>query len=63
MARSGYASTFNPAAGAKSDFEKLLGRFTETGSVRFEEFSAIWVQMKMPLIFAGRQDDRECREV
>lgn len=63
MARSTYSTSYNPAAGAKTDFEKLLAKFAETGSVRFEEFSAIWREMKMSLIFAGRQDDQECREV
>ena len=63
MYKSTYASTYKPAAGTKSDFEKLLAKFAEKGNVRFEEFSAIWREMKMPLIFAGRKDDQECREV
>lgn len=62
MYKSTYASSYKPAAGTKIDFEKLLAKFTEKGSVRFEEFSAIWRDMKMSLIFAGRQDDQECRE-
>ncbi|KAM4664344.1 snRNA-activating protein complex subunit 1 [Discoglossus pictus] len=40
-------------AGLKVDIETLLGRFQETDSVRFEEFSAIWRDMKFSTIFCG----------
>ena len=54
---------YQPAAGVKSDFEKLLTKFSETESVRFEAFNQLWKEWKLPLIFSGRQTDRECREV
>ncbi|XP_060780564.1 snRNA-activating protein complex subunit 1b [Neoarius graeffei] len=37
----------------KTDCEDLLGRFQATTSVRFEEFSAIWREMKFSTIFYG----------
>ena len=52
-----------PAAGISTDFEKLLTRFTETNSVRYEQFVQIWKEMSMHKIFSGRKYDRECREV
>lgn len=35
----------------KADFEDLLGRFQAKASVRFEDFSAIWREMKFSAIF------------
>ncbi|KAK3573668.1 hypothetical protein QTP86_030114 [Hemibagrus guttatus] len=37
----------------KRDCEDLLGRFQATSSVRFEEFSAIWRELKFSAIFYG----------
>ncbi|XP_047010394.1 snRNA-activating protein complex subunit 1b [Ictalurus punctatus] len=37
----------------KTDCEDLLARFQATASVRFEEFSAIWREMKFSSIFYG----------
>ncbi|MCI4376835.1 hypothetical protein PGIGA_G00193140 [Pangasianodon gigas] len=37
----------------KTDCEDLLGRFQATASVRFEEFSAIWREMKFSSVFYG----------
>ncbi|XP_058242267.1 snRNA-activating protein complex subunit 1b [Hemibagrus wyckioides] len=37
----------------KQDCEDLLSRFQTTGSVRFEEFSALWREMKFSTIFYG----------
>ena len=54
---------YSPAAGVKTDFVTLLSKFAETNSVRYTEFATLWCGMKMSLIFAGRQEDRECREV
>ncbi|KAL3831659.1 hypothetical protein ACJMK2_023385 [Sinanodonta woodiana] len=53
---------YQPSAGVKKDFETLLERFTETGTVRYEKFAEIWRSMKMNLYCAGRQNDREVRE-
>ncbi|XP_074146410.1 snRNA-activating protein complex subunit 1 isoform X1 [Sminthopsis crassicaudata] len=40
--------------GLHSDFETLLTRFQETDSVRFEDFTALWRDMKFHTIFYGR---------
>ncbi|KAM4690621.1 snRNA-activating protein complex subunit 1 isoform 2-T2 [Rhinophrynus dorsalis] len=45
--------------GLKVDCETLLSRFQETDSVRFEEFSAIWRDMKFSQIFFGGMRDLE----
>ncbi|MEE6493996.1 hypothetical protein FKM82_016991 [Ascaphus truei] len=39
--------------GLRADCETLLSRFQETDSVRFEEFSAIWKELKFSSIFYG----------
>ena len=54
---------YNPISGLRTDIDNLMDRFSKTESVRFDEFSKVWKGMKFSLIFAGRQDDRECREV
>ena len=54
---------YAPEKGVKTDVETLLKKFEETGSVRYEQFNTIWKQMKFPLIYSGRQSERECREV
>ncbi|XP_038631342.1 snRNA-activating protein complex subunit 1b [Scyliorhinus canicula] len=41
-------------AGLKTDFENLLLRFQQTESVRYEEFSTIWRDMKFSTIFYGK---------
>ncbi|XP_067894880.1 snRNA-activating protein complex subunit 1b [Heterodontus francisci] len=41
-------------AGLKTDFERLLLRFQQTESVRYEEFSTIWRDMKFSTIFYGK---------
>ncbi|XP_062902509.1 snRNA-activating protein complex subunit 1b isoform X2 [Mobula hypostoma] len=41
-------------AGLKTDYERLLLHFQQTGSVRYEEFSAIWRDMKFSTIFYGK---------
>ena len=43
------------ASGVKTDCQKLLERFTATGSVRFKEFVKIWKDMKFPCIYSGRE--------
>ncbi|XP_029454011.1 snRNA-activating protein complex subunit 1 [Rhinatrema bivittatum] len=45
--------------GLKTDCETLLGRFQESASVRFEEFSAIWKEMKFSTIFYGKTGQLE----
>ena len=53
---------YNPMTGVKTDFAIIQKRFVETGSVRYENFAEIWRDMKMSLIFSGRQSDGEVRE-
>ncbi|KAG7232945.1 hypothetical protein INR49_005797 [Caranx melampygus] len=43
----------------KADCEKLLSRFRETDSVRFETFSKIWREMKFSQIFCGTKGHRK----
>ncbi|KAF4089899.1 hypothetical protein AMELA_G00043500 [Ameiurus melas] len=43
----------------KTDCEDLLARFQTTASVRFEEFSAIWREMKFSSIFYGILEPNE----
>ncbi|RXN15212.1 snRNA-activating complex subunit 1-like protein [Labeo rohita] len=45
----------------KSDCEELLGRFQQTESVRYEEFSAIWREMDFSTVFFGTDSDHEKR--
>lgn len=56
----GVSSTSYPI---KLDIETLLNKFTKLESVRYDQFAPIWREMKMSMIFAGRQNDIECREV
>ena len=51
------------SVGVLEDFEAFTERFTATKSVRYEHFLDIWKEMRMTLMFAGRQSDQECREV
>uniref|UniRef100_W5MVN5 Small nuclear RNA activating complex, polypeptide 1a n=1 Tax=Lepisosteus oculatus TaxID=7918 RepID=W5MVN5_LEPOC len=46
---------------AKSDCESLLHRFQRTDSVRYEEFSAIWRDMKFSTVFYGKMAANEKR--
>ncbi|XP_076978555.1 snRNA-activating protein complex subunit 1 [Tamandua tetradactyla] len=46
-------------AGLQADCEALLGRFQETDSVRFEDFTALWRSMKFGTIFCGRMRNLE----
>ena len=55
--------TYTPTQGVKSDFENLLQKFTETGTVRFANFAEIWRDMNFSAYCAGRQTLREAREV
>lgn len=57
------AGDYAPTEAITTDFEKLLTKFTNTKSVRYEWFLQIWKEMSMSLFYAGRQNDRECREV
>lgn len=49
-------------AGLKTDFERLLLRFQQTESVRYEEFSAIWREMKFSTIFYGKMGKTDSRK-
>jgi len=51
------------SVGIVEDFETFCEKFTATKSVRYEHFLAIWKEMQMSQMFAGRQSDQECREV
>uniref|UniRef100_H0XEP3 Small nuclear RNA activating complex polypeptide 1 n=1 Tax=Otolemur garnettii TaxID=30611 RepID=H0XEP3_OTOGA len=45
--------------GLKADCEALLSRFLETDSVRFEDFTELWRNMKFGTIFCGRMRNLE----
>ncbi|XP_065113276.1 snRNA-activating protein complex subunit 1a [Paramisgurnus dabryanus] len=45
----------------KNDCEDLLGRFQQTESVRYEEFSAVWRGMDFSSLFYGHQSIHEKR--
>lgn len=51
------------AAGFKTDLEKVVKKFSATDCVRYEVFAEIWREMKLNFLCAGRQTDREAREV
>ncbi|XP_066302244.1 snRNA-activating protein complex subunit 1-like [Branchiostoma lanceolatum] len=50
------------AVGLRTDCERLLQLFTETNSVRYEQFSALWRQTNFSLIHYGRKEARQQRE-
>jgi hypothetical protein len=50
------------ASGVKTDCQKLLERFTATGSVRFKEFVTIWRDMKFSCIYCSRESFAELYE-
>lgn len=50
------------ASGVKTDCQKLLEKFTATGSVRFKEFVQIWKDMKFSCIYCGRESFAELYE-
>jgi Small nuclear RNA activating complex (SNAPc), subunit 1 len=54
---------YSPASGIIADFENLFKQFELLKSVRYTHFLSVWKHMQMSFIFAGRQTDRECREV
>ncbi|XP_041721547.1 snRNA-activating protein complex subunit 1a isoform X1 [Coregonus clupeaformis] len=45
-----------------ADYEELLGRFQQTESVRFEEFTAIWRSMGFSSLFYGSLAGNKMRE-
>ncbi|KAM9421047.1 snRNA-activating protein complex subunit 1-like [Salvelinus alpinus] len=45
-----------------ADYEELLGRFQQTESVRFEEFTAVWRNMGFSSVFYGSLAGNEMRE-
>ena len=51
------------SAGFRSDVEKLLRKFSDTDSLRYQSFCEVWKEMKMSFVFAGREDRWELREV
>lgn len=54
---------YQPDIGIKHDFEMLLQRFTDIGTVRYESFAVVWRDMNLSLFCAGRQSQVEAREV
>ncbi|XP_008068575.1 snRNA-activating protein complex subunit 1 isoform X2 [Carlito syrichta] len=46
-------------SGLRTDCEALLSRFQETDSVRFEDFTEIWRNMKFGTIFCGKMRNLE----
>ncbi|ELV13937.1 snRNA-activating protein complex subunit 1, partial [Tupaia chinensis] len=46
-------------AGLQADCETLLSRFQETDSVRFEDFTELWRNMKFGTIFCGKMRNLE----
>ena len=54
---------WTPWAGVRSDFGKLLKLFSDSNSVRYEQFAEIWRELKMSFIFTGRDSEKELREV
>uniref|UniRef100_A0A4W3GVL4 Small nuclear RNA activating complex polypeptide 1 n=1 Tax=Callorhinchus milii TaxID=7868 RepID=A0A4W3GVL4_CALMI len=48
-------------SGLRTDLEELLSRFQRTETVRYEEFSAIWRDMKFSAIFNGRMKNTDRR--
>ncbi|KAK6166519.1 hypothetical protein SNE40_023186 [Patella caerulea] len=52
----------NPIAGVKEDLDSLIQKFSESGTVRYENFSSAWKQKKLSMIQSGRQDQQEARE-
>lgn len=46
-------------AGFQTDCNKLLDKFTQTNSVRFEQFAKIWREMKFSLVFSLRPSEKE----
>ena len=54
---------WTPWAGVRSDFGKLLNLFSDSNSVRYEQFAEIWRDLKMSFIFTGRDSEKELREV
>jgi len=54
---------YQPEIGIKQDFETLLQRFSDKGTVRYDSFGVVWREMKMSLFCAGRMSQIEAREV
>jgi len=50
-------------AGVRADIEKLLQKFIDLPSVRFDHFAQCFKDMKFSLIFSGRSSENELREV
>lgn len=58
-----FRDAYNPTRGVKEDFSKLLETFSTRKTVRYEDFAELWRSMKFSYLYAGRKNDRECREV
>ncbi|XP_019635016.1 PREDICTED: snRNA-activating protein complex subunit 1-like [Branchiostoma belcheri] len=58
----GASVSMSGAVGLRTDCERLLQLFTETNSVRYEQFSALWRQTNFSLIHYGRKEAREQKE-
>ena len=54
---------WTPLQDVQADFDAILKAFENTNSVRYETFLKIWLDMHFDQLYAGRQNERECREV
>ena len=57
------ATDYQPFKGVSADLDSILKAFEKTGNVRYETFNKIWLEMEFDRFYAGRQNERECREV
>ncbi|XP_059160095.1 snRNA-activating protein complex subunit 1-like [Physella acuta] len=62
MSRKSYTRFYQPIAGIRTDFKRLINSFLELKTVRYEAFSEIWRSKNMSFLCAGRCSDRETRE-
>ena len=58
-----YSNVYTPTNGVRTDFKRLMNRFLSSATVRFEQFSEVWRALNMSYLCAGRNTDREAREV
>ena len=54
---------YQPFTHVQSDFSSILKAFENAGSIRYETFNKLWMDMQFHKFYAGRVNERECREV
>ena len=57
------SKAYKPTNGVRTDFKHLMNIFLSSATVRFEQFSEVWRALNMSYLCAGRNSDREAREV